>query len=80
MSAEKKTEIYSQHLVGRGFYMCPSCMNVHLGGLTIENIEDDSDELPQVYCRYGCGYIFLPNLRLNNAPPRDEWWKKHLPQ
>jgi len=78
MSAQKKIAIYNQHTIGRGFYMCPSCKTTHLGGLRIENIDDDSDDLPQVYCNYGCGYIFLPNLSDLKTPPREEWWKKHL--
>lgn len=58
MKIDKQT-IYNQHKAGM-LYICPQCKSTHLGGLPIENLDDDRDELPQVYCRYGCGYIFLP--------------------
>tara|TARA_R110002012_G_scaffold158774_1_gene320346 strand:- start:277 stop:492 length:216 start_codon:yes stop_codon:yes gene_type:complete len=60
---EKKTqqEILDSHYVGKGFgddYQCPQCKSLTWPGPLIEN-EDEPEELPQVYCNYGCGYIFL---------------------
>jgi len=38
-------------------YTCPECKSEHCGEV-IEN-EDEPEELPQVHCGYGCGYIYL---------------------
>jgi len=61
---KKKTqqEILDSHIVVSGFtwddYQCPQCKSQTWPSPLIEN-EDEPEELPQVYCDYGCGYMFL---------------------
>ena len=39
-----------------GFFKCPSCKESWVPYPIIENI---GEEKTQVYCNYGCGFIFL---------------------
>ena len=64
MSAQQKIAIYNQHCRGI-LFTCPFCNESHIGRPQIHNLDDDSDELPQVFCTYGCGYIFLPIIKTN---------------
>jgi len=53
----KQEEILQSHLTDGGF-KCPQCGVHTVGWISIEN-EDAPNELPQIYCHYGCGYMFL---------------------
>ena len=39
-------------------WICPSCYEEYSNVPLIEN-EEDTENLTQIHCEYGCGYIFI---------------------
>tara|TARA_R110001599_G_scaffold26931_8_gene94881 strand:- start:10102 stop:10302 length:201 start_codon:yes stop_codon:yes gene_type:complete len=52
---EKQNELLNS-FVKNGFFQCPSCKESWTPSPAIENKGEDET---QIYCLYGCGYIFL---------------------
>jgi len=76
MNAKEKIRVLGQYIINRSF-VCPQCGIDHIYEPEIENLASDYDnENPQVYCYYGCGYIFLPEKKEHKG--RGEWWKEHI--
>jgi hypothetical protein len=59
----KEQDALSQ-CVKDGLYQCPSCKSQTIRQPSITN-EEDEDDKTQVYCPYGCGYIYLEDY-INN--------------
>lgn len=43
-----------------GFFQCPSCKE---SWTPFPQIENKGEEETQIYCLYGCGFIFLDNYK-----------------
>lgn len=64
MNAKEKEKVFDQYCVGATF-VCPQCNTLHSVNPNIENLGEEYDnEEPQVYCMYGCGYLFLPEKNI----------------
>ena len=50
-----QNEIIDSHIKG-GCFRCPQCKIEWYGRPRIEN---EGEESTQVYCNYGCGYMFI---------------------
>ena len=59
MTADLKTQILVSHIDSYGTFNCSQCGSSYIPLPDIENLEDDINVLPQVWCVYGCGYTFL---------------------
>jgi len=55
-ATKEQLKTYSKHYKN-GLFKCPSCDSEWVGAPEIEN---EGERETQVYCLYGCGYIFLP--------------------
>lgn len=76
MKAKEKIRVLGQYIVNR-LFVCPQCEMPHTYEPEIENISSDYDnEDPQIYCSYGCGYMFLPEKKEHKG--RGEWWKEYI--
>ncbi|MHA2216853.1 MAG: hypothetical protein ACXACY_12985 [Candidatus Hodarchaeales archaeon] len=61
MKMEKQNEVLNS-FVKDGFFQCPSCKSKWTPTPQIENKGEDET---QIYCLYGCGFIFLDDYKTN---------------
>ena len=64
---EKQKKIYKEFITKKKFYKCPKC-NVEIvqkNALASLYLDDDPN-IVQIYCGYGCGFLFLNNYIKNS--------------
>jgi len=59
---EKQVKILESHMEG-DFYRCPQCTTKWYG---VPPIENKGEAETQVYCLYGCGYMFIEKRNNNH--------------
>jgi hypothetical protein len=53
---DNQNEILNNCVNDKGFFKCPSCKESWTPPPPIENVGENET---QIYCGYGCGFIFL---------------------
>jgi hypothetical protein len=57
---DNQNEILNNCIKDNGDFQCPSCKTSWWPEPEIENLGEDKT---QIYCLYGCGYIFLEDYK-----------------
>jgi uncharacterized protein YutD len=74
MSATKK-QIQSLNICfdHKGLFTCPCCKTQ---SSQYPDIENKGEDKTQIFCNYGCGYIFLEDHQQTEV--RSNWWEAYL--
>jgi hypothetical protein len=58
-ATKKQYQTLNNHTSGH-FFKCPDCGSEWVG---VPMIENPGEETTQIFCLYGCGFIFLPETK-----------------
>tara|TARA_R110000765_G_scaffold396661_1_gene490614 strand:+ start:188 stop:481 length:294 start_codon:yes stop_codon:yes gene_type:complete len=73
---EKQVKILESH-INDGEFKCPSCEETWIAYPDIENCGEDT---VQIFCEYGCGFIFIEEINTKEQKLREwdasypDWW------
>ena len=75
LNNEKEAKL--EEFINDGLFQCPSCYTEWIGSPVIETLNEDLETKTQVFCLYGCGFIYLDDYKPKIKNEIDEWFRKH---